>query len=190
MTPTPEQLGLQSGDLIFTSINNFLYRQVARTTRSRTSHVGIIFRDEQQGWLVAESAVPRSRFTTLNKFIARSDHGWYVIRRHRGGLSASQAERLRQLCRERCGQWYHLGFNYDSRLTYCSKYAHDAYRDALGLEVGQFETFGELLQNNPAAPVWFWRIWFFGSVPWERKTITPASLMNSPELVTVATSDG
>ena len=39
-----ERAALQSGDVIFSRVPNYLYRQVAATTGSWDSHVGIIFR--------------------------------------------------------------------------------------------------------------------------------------------------
>ncbi|EHP3225880.1 hypothetical protein KNY80_004744 [Salmonella enterica subsp. enterica serovar Newport] len=44
------------------------------------------------------------------------------------------------------------------------------------------ETFGHLLKNNPGAGLLFWRFWFLGSIPWEKRTVTPASLWLHPEL--------
>ncbi|EED1440471.1 hypothetical protein L1G67_004697, partial [Escherichia coli] len=31
----------------------------------------------------------------------------------------------------------------------------------------------------------FWKFWFLGSIPWERKTVTPASLWHHPGLVLI-----
>jgi hypothetical protein len=58
MPQHPVEPSLKPGDILFTSIPNFLYRRVAQTTGSVTSHVGIAFYEQDAGWLVAESAVP------------------------------------------------------------------------------------------------------------------------------------
>lgn len=176
---------LKPGDILFTSIPNFLYRRVAKTTGSLTSHVGIAFHDSQKGWLVAESAVPTVRYSTLADFIARSDNGWLVIRRVRGGLSEDQAALLRKECDLRMGKFYHLGFHFLSKRQFCSKFVYETYLAALGIEVGTLETFQMLLNKQPNTPLLFWRIWFFGRIPWERITITPASQISSDKLETV-----
>ncbi|MDZ8400004.1 hypothetical protein SND00_23815, partial [Escherichia coli] len=53
------------------------------------------------------------------------------------------------------------------------------------IPVGEIETFGELLNSNPNAKLTFWKFWFLGSIPWERKTVTPASLWHHPGLVLI-----
>ncbi len=61
----------------------------------------------------------------------------------------------------------------------------DIYKKALCIPVGEIETFGELLNSNPNAKLTFWKFWFLGSIPWERKTVTPASLWHHPGLVLI-----
>lgn len=57
-------------------------------------------------------------------------------------------------------------------------------QEALGesVRVRKIETFRELLQSNPDAPLTFWKCWFLGSVPWSRRTITPIILWRNPDL--------
>ncbi|MGG8911162.1 hypothetical protein ACQ9AK_07555, partial [Escherichia coli] len=40
-------------------------------------------------------------------------------------------------------------------------------------------------QHHPNAKLTFWKFWFLGSIPWERKTVTPASLWHHPGLVLI-----
>jgi len=42
-----------------------------------------------------------------------------------------------------------------------------------------------LLAGAPQADVGFWRAWYFGSIPWQRETVTPASVLHTPGLKTV-----
>jgi len=42
-----------------------------------------------------------------------------------------------------------------------------------------------LLRHNPHADLRLWRSWYFGRIPWERTTVTPASLYRSPALSVV-----
>lgn len=176
---------LESGDVLFTRISNFLYRRVAQATGSETSHVGIAFHDPNEGWLVAESAVPTVRYSPLADFIARSENGWLVVRRRRGGLTASQVVVLRNECDARMGKLYHLGFHYLSSRQFCSKFVYESYLAALGIEVGTVESFRTLLNNLPNTPLLFWRLWFLGRIPWARLTVTPASQLRSDQLETV-----
>lgn len=176
---------LEPGDVLFTSIPNFLYRRVAKATGSTTSHVGIAFYDPDAGWLVAESAVPTVRYSPIADFISRSDNGWLVVRRMRGGLSAKQVASLRHECNVRMGKFYHFGFHYGSPRQFCSKFVYETYLAALRVEVGTLESFRALLNSLPNTPLWFWRLWFFGRIPWTRLTVTPASQLRSNHLETV-----
>lgn len=185
MSLHPVEPLLESGDVLFTSISNFLYRRVAQLTGSPTSHVGIAFYDPSAGWLVAESAVPKVRYTPIADFIARSDNHWLVVRRLRGGLTESQVALLREACDKRMGKLYHLGFHYASSRQFCSKFVYETYLAALKVEVGGLESFRTLLDSQPHTPLLFWRIWFLGKIPWTRLTITPASQLRSDKLETI-----
>jgi hypothetical protein len=48
--------------------------------------------------------------------------------------------------------------------------------------LGEVEDFSTLLKRNPQADQQFWKMWYFGDIPWERKTVTPASLLNDAKL--------
>lgn len=178
-------LPLRSGDIIFIAIPNPLFRHVANATHCPATHVGIVFDDPVKGWVVAESAVPISKITSLEKFIARSNDGWCVIRRLKSGITESEVRRLRAECDARMGVVYHPGFRYESRRLFCSKFVYDVYRNALGISVGKIETFSALLSRVPNASLAFWKCWFFGRIPWNRLTVTPASQFESDLLETV-----
>jgi len=178
-------LPLRAGDLIFTSIPNPLYRRVALATASHASHVGVAFPDPAYGWVVAESTFPFAKYSPLEKFVARSDGGWFTVRRLKGGLGPAQVEVLRRECDARMGTLYHLGFRYASSRQFCSKLAYDAYLAATGMRIGELESFSTLLQRRPQTQQTFWRFWFFGFIPWSRLTVTPASLIESDALETV-----
>lgn len=176
---------LRDGDLIFVAAPHRLFRGVARATGSPASHVGIAFHSAKAGWLVAESGIPVCRYRRLSRFIGRSEGGWFAVRRLRRPLSPAEVAALRGACDARMGIAYHTGFRYDSPRMFCSKFVHEVYREALGIEVGEVETFGELLARNPDESLGFWRLWFFGRIPWQRRTLTPASQLRSPVLQAV-----
>jgi hypothetical protein len=51
-----------------------------------------------------------------------------------------------------------------------------------GAPVGRVETFATLLAQAPQTDVGFWRAWYFGRIPWQRETVTPASVMRTQGL--------
>lgn len=175
----------KSGDIIFTSIPNRLYQHVEAATDSPASHVGILFEDAARGWLVAESRVPCCTYSTLESFIGRSKNGWFCVRRPRRELDDMALSRLRAACNQRMGCWYHLGFRYESKRQFCSKFVYEVYQQVLDIEIGELETFEHLLSRNPNASRRFWYLWFLGRIPWQRLTITPASQYLDQSLETV-----
>ena len=59
----------------------------------------------------------------------------------------------------------------------------EVLEDAAGIRLGETEDFHTLLQRNPQADQTFWRMWYFGNIPWKRETVTPASLLRDNRLV-------
>ncbi len=176
---------LQVGDIAFIAIDNPLYRRVAAASGCWTSHVGVIVSSSAGNEVIAESRVPLTKLTPLAEFLARSQGGQYSIKRLQCGLNQEQKTKIRNEAEKRMGTLYHSGFNFDSPRTFCSKFVYEVFRDAIGVEIGDVETFQDLLQKQKKTPLWFWRLWYFGFVPWGRRTITPASQYNSPLLTTV-----
>lgn len=172
---------LQDGDIIFTSVPNVLYQSVEKACNSPTSHVGIVFKINND-WMVAESRVPFSCYTPLADFIGRSKEGWFSIKRVNQNLSKTEITKLRLECDGMMGKLYHLGFKYKSSRQFCSKFVYDAYKKSLGIDVGKLVTFKELLNENPSVPQTFWRFWYFGFIPWNRLTVTPGSQYDDTSL--------
>ncbi|POT58534.1 hypothetical protein C3432_11675 [Citrobacter amalonaticus] len=172
----------ETGDIVFTCIGAPLFREVSTASRCWCNHVGIVTGHNGDDYQVAESRIPLSGVTTLSKFIQRSVGQQYAVRRFRGGLTTAQKLSVMEQVPARLHKFYHTGFEYDSSRQFCSKFVFDIYKDALGIQIGNVETFGQLLKSNPEAKLLFWKFWFLGSIPWDRKTVTPASLWLHPEL--------
>lgn len=51
-------------------------------------------------------------------------------------------------------------------------------------QVHEPENFSALLTRNPKVDLVFWRVWFW-NIPWQRETVTPASLLQSSNLHSV-----
>ncbi|AFQ51748.1 YebB family permuted papain-like enzyme [Burkholderia cepacia] len=186
----PNQLPLpvepEIGDIVFIRVTVRPFLEVARATRAWTNHVGIVVGERGGEPLVAESTFPLSRVTTMSRFLARSDRGACVIARLKQPLDAAQRRRLVDAAMRRIGVVYDTGFNLASRRQFCSRFVREVVRDATRIVLGDVETFDTLLRRNPDHPLGFWKIWYFGRIPWQRRTVTPASLFESSELRVVA----
>ncbi|WP_175714368.1 YebB family permuted papain-like enzyme [Burkholderia ambifaria] len=178
------------GDIVFIRVTVRPFLEVASATRSWTNHVGIVVGERGGEPLVAESTFPLSRVTTMSRFLARSDRGACVIARLKQPLDAAQRRRLVDAAMRRLGVVYDTGFNLASRRQFCSRFVREVVRDATRIVLGDVETFDALLRRNPDHPLGFWKIWYFGRIPWQRRTVTPASLLDSSELRVVADTRG
>jgi Permuted papain-like amidase enzyme, YaeF/YiiX, C92 family len=176
---------LHIGDLVFTRINALPFRQIAHVTGSWTNHVGIVVALDSARAVVAESRIPISCFTSFRNFVARSSQGRVAILRLPWSLSEEEIRRLQRAARRRLGRLYDTGFNLRSHRQFCSRFVREVLEEATGAVLGELTTFSELLERNPDTDLRLWKIWYFGRIPWERTTITPASLYMSSSLEVV-----
>ena len=182
LTPNDLARRLQVGDVVFIRIPVLPFRRVAAATNSWTNHVGIVVEVSGKGLTVAESKFPLSGTTTLSRFVARSEGRRAAVLRLKEPLSLQQQQIVAMAARRRAAIFYDTGFNLFSRRQFCSRFVREVLHEATGTLVGEVESFSTLLARNPRADVGFWRVWFFGRIPWQRRTVTPASLLESPHL--------
>ena len=137
------------GDIVFIRIGGPIFSNVALTTQSWTSHVGIIVDYNHGDWIVAESGIPFVRKTPLRKFLDRSVNQEFSIRRLRTEPTGDQKLAMLKFANSQLGRVYSLGFDLNSRKTFCSKFVHDAVYESTRQSIGEEETFDHLLHRNP-----------------------------------------
>lgn len=188
-TATPKLAGeLAVGDVVFIRVGAYPFRMVAETTDTWTNHVGIVVAVDGKEPVIAESTFPFSRLTGLTRFIARSEGGRVAVSRFDQPLTDQQQAAIKQSAERRLGIFYDTGFNLHSKRQFCSRFVHEVFSEAVGVELGEVDTFATLLTRNPNANVAFWRRWYFGRIPWQRETVTPASLLHNPRLAALLES--
>ena len=176
---------LQVGDIVFTRIGAYPFRKVAEATGTWTNHVGIVLDVSGKEPVIGESRFPFSGSTTLSRFVARSAGGRVAVMRLPTPLTQAQQIAIVAAAAQREHVFYDTGFDARSHRQFCSRYVREVLQQAAGVEVGQVETFEQLLASAPQADLGFWRVWYFGSIPWRRETVTPASVLHTPGLKTV-----
>ena len=175
---------LQVGDVVFIRVTARPFLEVATATGSWTNHVGIVVDTSGREPVIAESTLPVSGTTGLSRFVGRSEHGRVAVARPRA-LSADEQRGVRAAAARRHGVRYDTGFDLHSQGQFCSRFVREVLREATGVEVGEVETFDALLKARPETDLSFWKVWFLGSIPWQRETVTPASQLRSPALTMV-----
>lgn len=178
------QSQLKVGDVVFVQVLPLPFRKVSEATNSWVNHVGIVVDTSGGEPIVAESKFPLSTHTPLSKFVGRSADGRVATRRLHTPITVEQQQAIASESRKRLGKLYDTGFNLDSSRQFCSKFVHQVVLDSTGQRIGDKESFQQLLTSNPDAKLGFWKLWFFGQIPWDRTTLTPASLYRSPALQT------
>lgn len=168
---------LEVGDVVFIRISMPPFTKVSDATSSWTNHVGIVSDISGEEPVIAESRVPVSGETSWSKFVQRSDKGRVAVTRLPAPLDAQQQHKLRDAVAARQGIMYDTGFDLHSKRQFCSRYVREVLDDAVGVKLGEVENFSTLLKSNPQADQAFWKVWYFGNIPWQRETVTPASLL-------------
>lgn len=177
--------GLAVGDLVFIRVGARPFLEVAAATGSWTNHVGIVVSVDGPEPEIAEATLPWSRRGGWQRFVERSQGGRVAVRRLAEPLTPEQATAVVAAAQRRLGVRYDTGFDLHSRGQFCSRFVHEVLLEATGTAVGRVQTFAELLQAQPQAGLGFWRLWYFGRIPWERRTVTPASVLDDAALVPV-----
>jgi hypothetical protein len=176
---------LRVGDIVFTRIGAYPFRKVAEATGTWTNHVGIVLDVSGAEPTIGESRFPFSGSTTLSRFVARSTGSRVAVMRLPTPLTRAQQVAIVAAAAQREHVFYDTGFDMHSPRQFCSRYVREVLQQGAGVDVGQVERFRALLASAPQADVGFWRIWYFGSIPWQRETVTPASVLHTPGLQTV-----
>ncbi len=168
---------LKVGDVVFIRIPHAPFTKVADTTSSWTNHVGIVADITGSEPDIAESRVPFSGITRWSDFIERSESGRVAVARLPIPLNISQKDKLKQAISDRSGILYDTGFDLHSSRQFCSRFVREVLDESTGIKLGEVEDFATLLKRNPDTDLAFWRTWYFGRIPWQRETVTPASLL-------------
>ncbi len=173
---------LEVGDVVFIRISSPPFTKVSDATSSWTNHVGIVSDVSGKEPVIAESRVPLSGETTWSSFVKRSDQGRVAVTRLAAPLDERQQAKLKLAVAARRGILYDTGFDLHSKRQFCSRYVREVLDESTGVKLGEVETFSTLLKRNPNTDQTFWRAWYFGNIPWQRETVTPASLLNDGKM--------
>lgn len=176
---------LQAGDLIFIERRGWFYRHIARATGSWASQVGLCLCDANGRWVVYEGAVPMVRRVDLETFIRRTRGNRFAIRRLIPPPTPDQLLLLTVAADQRVGRYNGYGFDFDSKQLFGPKLIHEVFSAVFGRGPGQVISIADLRGQVPRRTLWFWRVWYLGAIPWQRRTMTPHSLYTDPGLETV-----
>jgi hypothetical protein len=167
----------RDGDILFQSLpHGELVDAIEGITGSEWSHCGVVMR-KGNSWVVVE-AIGKVRETPLFLWIPCGRSGRFAAYRPSVSTGGDRSSLQRALTG-------FMGLPYDYRYApsdneiYCSELVFKAYRDAYGLELGEWQRLGDL-NWNPFEQ--FIRKMEAGSLPLYRPMITPVALTKSASL--------
>lgn len=141
----------QNGDIIFHISQSRQSAAIAEVQKSPWSHVGILF-NQNGKWFVYEAIQPVSA-TPVEKFIARSRDGVFMVKRLKSELvdmklEQNQSKLMSALTKFR-GQNYDLFFEWSDKSIYCSELVYKGYERAFGVKIGDLVQVKDLYITGP-----------------------------------------
>lgn len=176
---------LRDGDIIFHESRSSQSRAIQLATKSRYSHMGILYRNNGR-WFVYEAVQP-VKLTPLANWIARGRDEHFVVKRLRDTrkLTPQVLARMRKVGEEYRGKNYDLYFEWSDGRIYCSELVWKIYKRAAGIEIGRLQRLREFDLSHPAVRAKM-RERYGNRVPQNEPVISPVAMFDSALLVEVA----
>jgi hypothetical protein len=146
----PRAVELRDGDLVFQMSRSRQSTAVALATRSRLTHMGVVFVDRGEPW-VLEAVEPVKR-TPFGSWRRRGNGGRVWVKRLRDAsavLTPEVVARMRALGQTWLGRRYDLHFRWDEERLYCSELAYKLYERGAGVRIGKVQRAGEMALGHP-----------------------------------------
>ncbi|MGI4760425.1 MAG: YiiX family permuted papain-like enzyme [Janthinobacterium lividum] len=176
---------LHEGDLIFQISLSAQSQAIQLATHSPYSHCGLLYRSGGE-WQVFEAVQP-VKLTPLARWVARGQGQHFVVKRLRDAttvLSPAALVRLRAAGQPLLGHDYDLSFSWSDKQIYCSELIWKVYDRGLHRRLGQLQQLRDFDLSHPAVQTKL-RERYGAQLPLSEPVISPASIFNSPALVTV-----
>jgi hypothetical protein len=177
---------LRDGDIIFQTSRSNQSAAIQRASRSKYSHMGIIFL--QNGKPHVYEAIGTVRYTPLEKWISRGEGGHYVVKRLREAdrlLTADAVAKLRQAAKRFGGKPYDLTFEWSDDRIYCSELVWKIYERGLGIRVGRLQKLRDFDLSDTLVKAKL-RERYGNHVPLEESVISPGEMFSAEVLRIVA----
>lgn len=176
---------LHNGDLIFHTSKSEQSLAIQLATHSPYSHCGLVCQQNGE-WMVLEAIQP-VKFTSLRKWIIRGKGDHYVVKRLRDAdktLTPPAWQRMLAAGQSLLGRDYDLTFGWSDDQIYCSELIWKVYERGLGRRLGQLQHLRDFDLGHPAVQAKL-KERYGEQLPLNEPVISPASIFESPELVTV-----
>ncbi|AFM04865.1 Orthopoxvirus protein of unknown function (DUF830) [Bernardetia litoralis DSM 6794] len=182
---------IKEGDIIFQTSLSSQSKAIQLATKSKYSHVGIIFKtdDNKNNFIVLEAVQP-VKFTPLEDWIKRGKDSHFVIKRLKNAdevLTNEVIQKMKNRGNNWIGKNYDLYFEWSDEKIYCSELVWKIYKEVLGIEVGKLEKLSNFDLSNKIVKDKMKERYGnkISSEKLNENVISPASIFKSNELVFV-----
>lgn len=182
---TSDNEEIKNGDLIFQTSLSGQSKAIQLATNSKYSHCGIVYSENGQFYVF--EAIQPVKTTLLDKWIARSENGHYVIKRLKNAdqvLTANMLEKMKSEGEKFMGKNYDLTFEWSDDKIYCSELIWKIYRRATGIEIGKLERLSDFDLTNEAVKKEM-KERYGDKIQMDEIVISPAAIFDSELLITV-----
>jgi hypothetical protein len=177
---------LRDGDIIFQTSRSNQSAAIQRASRSKYSHMGIIFLRDGKPYVY--EAIGTVQFTPLEKWVSRGEGGRYVVKRLREAdrlLTADAVAKLRQAAKRFGGKPYDLAFEWSDDRIYCSELVWKIYQRGLGIRIGRLQKLRDFDLSDTLVKAKL-RERYGNHVPLEESVISPGEMFSAEVLRIVA----
>jgi uncharacterized protein YycO len=177
----------QDGDIIFQTSTSSQSKAIQIATKSKYSHVGILYLKKKINRYVVFEAVQPVKSTPLEEWIKRGDKQHYVVKRlinAKTTLTPEIFSKIKNEGKKFIGKNYDLYFSWSDENIYCSELVWKIYKRAANIELGELQELGDLDLSDSIVKAKL--IERYGKdIPLNEKVISPEAIYNSELLETI-----
>lgn len=181
----PDLSKIQEGDLIFQETGSPQGRALKLMTKSRYTHVGIIFKKEQELYVL--EAVQPVKTTNFDSFVARGVDQHFVIKRLKGSKKILKKEKIvemKNFGKQFLGKDYDRYFEWDNKRIYCTELIWKMYKKVFNIELSPLEKMGDFDLTHPEVKK-ILKQRYGNNIPYDEKVVSVSTLFASRNLKTV-----
>jgi hypothetical protein len=170
---------LQEGDIIFHESLSEQAKAIKLATKSRYSHVGIIFKYKDE--LKVLEAIQPVKITELESFVKRGVNQHFVIKRIKNSedlLTKDKIRMMKEYGNSFIGKNYDLYFQWSNEKIYCTELVWKIYHKILNLELGELKTLEDFNLTDPIVKK-IMKARYGSKIPLKEPVISPSDMFDS-----------
>ncbi|WP_108930321.1 YiiX family permuted papain-like enzyme [Leptospira johnsonii] len=176
---------LMEGDIIFHESNSEQAKAIKAATKSRYTHVGVIFKYGND-YKVLEAVEP-VKITPLSAFIKRGQKNHYVIKRLKDRetvLTESKIQDMKKYGDSLLGRHYDIYFGWQDDRIYCTELIWKLYDKFTGKKLGILKTLKDFDLSSSKVQ-YLMKKRYGNNIPYSEPVISPVDMFDSTELITI-----